>query len=98
MSLWIILAAFLVAVASGAIEASLVGLAQWWAMQSWFPTITRRSWWLATLVGVLIVYICGYLPSRLVSLGEHATQDAAPAAEPAQWLVLLLAAGLGLVG
>lgn len=93
-----ILAAFLVAVASGAIEASLISLLQWWAMHPWFPTVTRRSWWLATLVGALLAYICGYLPSTLMSLGEQGSQAAAPAAEPAQWLVLLLAGALGLVG
>ena len=91
-----VLISFLIAVASGAIEATLVGLAQWWAMHPWFPTITRRAWWLATLVGALVAYVLGYLPSTLMSLGEQATQ--APMAEPPQWIVLLLAAGLGAVG
>jgi hypothetical protein len=92
----VVLFSFLFAVASGAIEATLVGLAQWRAMRPWFPTITRRAWWLATLAGALAAYVLGYLPSTLMSLGEEATQ--APAAEPPQWIVLLLAAGLGLVG
>lgn len=38
----------------------------------------------------------GYLPSTLMDLGADA--GAAPAAEPAQWVVLLLAAALGAVG
>jgi hypothetical protein len=88
----------LVAVASGAIEATLVGLAQWWAMHPWFPMISRTSWWLATLIGALLAYVLGYLPSTLMSLGEQASQTQSPAAEPAQWMVLLLAAGLGVVG
>jgi hypothetical protein len=91
-----VLAAFLISVASGAIEATLVGLAQWWAMHPWFPAITRRAWWLATLVGALVAYVLGYLPSTLMSLGEQAAES--PAAEPPQWIVLLLAAGLGAVG
>jgi hypothetical protein len=91
-----VLMSFLIAVASGAIEATLVGLAQWWAMHPWFPTITRRAWWLATLVGALIAYVLGYLPSTLMSLGEQASEG--PMAEPPQWIVLLLAAGLGAVG
>jgi hypothetical protein len=90
-----VLVSFLLAVASGAIEATLVGLAQWWAMHPWFPAITRRAWWLATLVGALVAYFLGYLPSTLMSLGEQASQT--PAAEPPQWITLLLAAGLGAV-
>jgi hypothetical protein len=93
-----ILLSFLVAVASGAIEATVVGLAQWWAMHPWFPVIARRSWWFATLVGALLAYVLGYLPSTLMSLGEQASQSSASAVEPAQWIVLLLAAGLGAVG
>ena len=90
-----VLASFLVAAASGAIEATLVGLAQWWAMHPWFPAITRRAWWLATLAGALVAYVLGYLPSTLMSLGEGASQS--QTTEPSQWLVLLLAAGLGTV-
>jgi len=93
-----VLASFLVAVASGAIEATVVGLAQWWAMHPWLPMIARRSWWFATLIGALLAYVLGYLPSTVMSLGEQASQSPAPAVEPAQWIVLLLAAGLGAVG
>ena len=93
-----ILLTFMVAVASGAIEATLVGLAQWWAMHPWFPMIKRTSWWLATLIGALVAYVLGYLPSTLMSLSDQASQTQAPAAEPAQWLVMLLAVGLGAVG
>ena len=97
-SVGMVLIAFLVAVGSGVIEATLVGLLQWWAMYPWFPMIARRTWWLATLIGALAAYVLGYLPSTLMSLGEQASQAQAPVAEPAQWLVLLLAAGLGVVG
>jgi hypothetical protein len=91
-----ILLSFVVAVASGVIEATIVGLAQWWAMHPWFPAISRPVWWLATLVGAEIAYVLGYLPSTLMSLGEQASS--APVAEPPQWIVLLLAAGMGAVG
>jgi hypothetical protein len=90
-----ILLAFVLTVASGAIEATLVGLAQWWAMHPWFPKIRRFAWWRATLVGALLGYMLGYLPSTLISMGEAAGQ--VPQAEPPQWLTLLLAAGLGAV-
>jgi len=97
-SVAVILISFMVAVASGAIEATFVGLAQWWAMHPWFTMIGRAAWWFATLVGALMAYVMGYMPSTLMSLGEQASQAQAPMAEPAQWLVLLLAALLGAVG
>jgi len=92
-----VLLSFVFAVASGGIEATFVGLAQWWAMHPWFPAIERLAWWRGTLIGALIAYVLGYLPSTLMSMGEATTQ-AAPVAEPPQWIVLLLAAGMGAVG
>jgi hypothetical protein len=91
-----ILLAFLVAVLSGALEASLLGFLQWAAYRPWFSPIRLRTWWLATLAGALMAYILGYLPSTLMDLsaaGGETTME-----EPAQWVILLLAAGLGLVG
>ncbi len=90
-----VLLLFLLAVASGAIEATVVGMAQWWAMRPWLPAITRRAWWLATLVGALVAYVLGYLPSTLMSLGSDASQS--QVTEPPQWVVLLLAVGMGAV-
>jgi hypothetical protein len=97
-SVLIILVSFLVAVASGVFEATIVGMAQWWAMHPWFPMIARTAWWRATLVGALLAYVIGYLPSTLMSLGEQDSQAQTTVAEPEQWLVLLLAAGLGAAG
>lgn len=91
-----VLLSFVGAVASSALEATVLGWAQWWAMHPWLPTISRRAWWFATLVGALIAYGLGYLPSTLMDLNAEAT--ATPVAEPPQWVVLLLAAGLGTVG
>lgn len=92
-----ILLSFGVAVASGAVEATFVGLAQWWAMKPRFSSIGRFEWWRATFIGALIAYVLGYLPSTVMSMGEAAASST-PAAEPAQWIVLLLAAGMGAVG
>jgi len=89
------LISFAIAVLSGSIEATLVGLAQWWAMSPWLPMIKRLAWWRATLIGALLGYVLGYLPSTLMSLGESIGQ--APVTEPPQWVVLLLAVGLGAV-
>ena len=92
-----ILLSFVFAVTSGAVEATILGLAQWWAMHPWFSTIERFAWWRGTLIGALIAYVLGYLPSTLMSMGE-ATAQSTPMVEPPQWIVLLLAAGLGAVG
>ena len=92
-----ILLSFAFAVLSGGVEATIVGLAQWRAMRPWFPMVSRLAWWRGTLIGALIAYLLGYLPSTLMSMGEATTQSA-PAEEPAQWIVLLLAAGMGAVG
>jgi hypothetical protein len=90
-----ILLSFAIAVLSGAIEATIVGLAQWWAMHPWFPQIGRFAWWRGTLIGALLGYVLGYLPSTLMSMSEAAAGS--PQAEPPQWATLLLAAGLGAV-
>jgi hypothetical protein len=90
-----VILAFFAAIATGAIEATVVGLAQAWAMRPWFPTITARAWWRATLIGALVAYALGYLPSTLMSLGE--ASQAGQAAEPPQWVVLVLAGALGAV-
>ena len=92
-----ILLSFVFAVLSGAVEATVVGLAQWWAMRPWYPMVSRFAWWRGTLIGALIAYVLGYLPSTLMSMGEATTQSA-PVEEPAQWIILLLAAGMGAVG
>lgn len=91
----LVLLSLLSAAASGAFEATIVGLLQWWAMHPWFPVISRRAWWLGTLGGALVAYVLGYLPSTLMSLGEPA--GATTSAEPPLSIMLLLAAGLGLV-
>jgi len=92
-----VLLSFVAAVISGAIEATIVGLAQWWAMRPWFPQIGRFAWWRATLIGALLAYVLGYLPSTLINLTQTtADATAAPVTEPPQAVVLLLAAGLGL--
>lgn len=87
--------ALAIAVGSGAIEATLVGLAQWWAMSPYFPSVGRLAWWRATLFGALFGYVLGYLPSTLADFGDASGQ--AVATEPPQWIVLILAAGLGAV-
>ncbi len=92
-----VLLTFAGAVAGGAIEATVVGLAQWWAMHPWFPTIGRFAWWRASLIGALLAYVLGYTPSTVINLLQTEATTAAPVSEPPQAIVLLLAAGLGAV-
>ena len=90
-----ILASFLSAVLSGGVEATLVGLAQWWAMRPWFPAVTRLAWWRGTFIGALAAYVLGNLPFTLIDLGSQSAQTTT--SEPPQAVVLLLAALLGIV-
>lgn len=90
-----IVLSFIINVFCGAIEATFVGMAQWWAMNPWFPRIRCFDWWCATLTGTLISYSLGYLPSTLISMSEVANKTTI--AEPPQWVILLLASGLGAV-
>lgn len=92
-----VLAAFGVAVASGALEATVVGLLQHRAMRPWFPRLRAGRWWRATLWGALAAYGLGYLPSTVLGLAAAGGPQAAAPAEPPQWLVLAAAAGLGVV-
>lgn len=89
------LLSFAVAVGSGMIEATVVGLAQWRVLRSVFTAVTFVAWWRATLIGVLFGYVLGYMPSTLMGMSEASGQS--PMQEPPQYVVLLLAAGLGAV-
>jgi hypothetical protein len=91
-----VLAAFGLAVLSGAVEATVVGVLQHRAVHPWLPALRLRTWWWATLWGALAAYALGYLPSTLMGLGA-ASDNAPPVEEPPQWIVLLAACGLGLV-
>jgi hypothetical protein len=96
-----VLASFAFAVLCGGVEATVVGLAQWWAMHAWFPAVTRLDWRRGTFVGALAAYVLGYLPSTLINLSEQSVPAASGSqtamAEPPQAVMLLLAAPMGAV-
>jgi hypothetical protein len=84
----------------GGIEGLLVGLGQWWAMHPYLPSVPRNRWVLATVIGALLAWTLGMLPSTLMSVSaqaEGAAQAAAANAEPPTWIVILLSMCLGLV-
>lgn len=84
----------LLTTATGAVEGTVVGLLQWSVLRTPFPHVTRRAWLLATLAGALVAWFLGSLPSTLIGLGGDSS--GATAQEPETWLMMLLAAGMGL--
>lgn len=80
---------------SGAIEGTVVGLLQWSVLRGPFPAVIRRAWVTATVIGAVVAWFLGSLPSTLMDMG--AQESSAPVQEPSQAVVLLLAAGMGLV-
>ena len=80
--------------ASGAVEGTIVGLAQWSVLRHRLE-VARRAWVGATIAGALLAWMLGSLPSTLMQAGADAGQSAM--AEPSLGLVLLFASGIGLV-
>jgi hypothetical protein len=81
--------------ASGVLEGAIVGLLQCSVLRRPFPQIARRAWLAATLAGALVAWFLGSLPATLIDMGADQTQ--APAQEPETWLMLTMAAAMGLV-
>ena len=79
---------------SGAIEGLIVGLAQWSVLRRSFPRVARRSWVGATVMGAMVAWFFGSLPSTLMDMGGP--QSGGAAQEPPTAIVLLLAAAMGL--
>jgi len=88
------IAGILLVTVSGAIEGGIVGLAQWAVLRRPFPSVARRSWIGATVVGAMVAWFFGSLPSTLMDMGEQ--QSGGAAQEPSTLIVLLLAAAMGL--
>ncbi len=80
--------------ATGALEGTVVGLLQSAVLWRPFTTLARRAWVLATVIGAMVAWFLGSLPSTLMDMGGQ--EGAAPPAEPPQALMLLMAAGMGL--
>lgn len=81
--------------ASGAIEGSVVGVLQWSVLRGPFPAIARRAWVLATVIGAMVAWFFGSLPSTLMDMGSQ--QNEAAIQEPSTFIVLFLATGMGIV-
>lgn len=81
--------------ATGAIEGAVVGLLQWSVIRGPFPAVTKQAWVAATIVGAVIAWFLGSLPSTLLDMGGQT--GSTPPQEPPQALILLMAAGMGLL-
>ncbi|UCC63498.1 MAG: hypothetical protein JSV36_00070 [Anaerolineae bacterium] len=79
---------------SGVLEGLVVGLLQWAVLRQPFPQVTRHSWLVATLVGALVAWFLGSLPATLMDMGADRPQ--ASAQEPETWVMLAMAAAMGL--
>jgi len=80
---------------TGVLEGGVVGYAQWLVLRKAIPSIGWRPWVIATIIGAVIAWFFGSIPMTLMSLSQLTTST--PASEPTQTVVLLLAAGMGLI-
>ena len=79
----------------GAFEGVVVGLAQRQVLRTLLPSV--RGWVLATVVGAMVAWAVGMVPSTIASLMQQGVPATSAPSEPPLLLILLLAAGLGAV-
>lgn len=73
-----------------------MGYAQWVVLRSLLPGFGKGVWIVATILGAVVAWLLGMIPSTIASLQTQATQM--PPHEPPLAMVLLLAAGMGAGG
>ncbi len=91
---WPLLASVAGGVLLGVFEGVVVGAAQGIVLRRRLSGLALRSWAVATVIGAMVAWGLGMLPSTLMSAGAEGAQAAAEAPE---WLTYVMAAGLGLV-
>lgn len=77
-------------------EGAVVGVAQWLVLHRLRRALRAVSWVGATVVGAVVAWLLGLIPSTVADLSQ-ASASAAPPPEPSEAVVLLLAAALGFV-
>jgi hypothetical protein len=88
-----LLVVLIATVTAGAFEGAVVGYAQWRVLRVPLPGLAARPWVVATVVGALVAWTLGMLPTTLMGMGGEAGTE--PAVSDA--VQLLLAAALGLL-
>ncbi len=91
-----VIGATLLLIATGAFEGVCVGTLQWAVLKQRLPAIRLRAWVLPTLIGALVAWTLGMLPSTIMNLAEASSPTGAPVAEPSTVVVYLLAVVMGL--
>jgi hypothetical protein len=85
--------AMVVAAVSGIIEGMVVGWLQWLVLRRWFMYMKAGGWLLVTAIGAALAWLLGMTyPTFMADSSE-----VAGGAEPALALVLVMAAGLGIM-
>lgn len=78
----------------GIFEGVVVGAAQGAVLRLRLPNVSLRTWVLATVIGAMVAWGLGMLPSTLMSADASGGQAAA---EMPEWLTYVMAAGMGAV-
>ena len=80
----------------GIFEGIVVGAAQGIVLRARLPRLALRTWIVATVIGAMVAWGLGMLPSTLMGAGQ-ATNGGAATAEMPEALTYGMAAGMGLV-
>jgi len=78
----------------GIFEGIVVGAAQGIVLRPRLPRLAMRTWIVATVIGAMVAWGLGMLPSTLMSADAGGAQAAT---EMPEWLTYVMAAGLGVV-
>jgi hypothetical protein len=82
----------------GIFEGSVVGAAQGIVLRARLPRLALRTWIVATVIGAMVAWGLGMLPSTLMGAGAGADASGGQAAaEMPEALTYVMAAGMGLV-
>ncbi len=78
----------------GAFEGLAIALAQWLVLRQIIRRIALRVWIVATLIGAIIAWFLGMLPSAIAYLTNSATETPPPVMNEAQVIFLTSVMGL----
>ncbi len=89
---WPLLASVAAGILLGVFEGTVVGAAQGVVLRRRLPGLALRSWVVATVIGAMVAWGLGMLPSTLMGASAEGAQSAAEAPE---WLTYVMAAAWG---
>lgn len=90
---WLAIISLMAGVLLGVFEGIVVGWAQGVVLRRRLPQVALRKWIVATVIGAMVAWGLGMLPSTLIA----ANASEAGAAEMPEWFTYLMASALGLV-